>query len=104
MLEMGSSKPWPEAMKALTGQEKMDASAFREYFKPLEDWLISENQKLNETVGWSTGELKQNKLVITERNFCFNIIFFRGNALQVRGSTYNDHDNDDHHYDAFTDH
>lgn len=54
---MGSSKPWPEAMKALTGQEKMDASAFREYFKPLEDWLISENQKLNETVGWSTGKL-----------------------------------------------
>ena len=25
MLQMGSSKPWPEAMKAITGQDKMDA-------------------------------------------------------------------------------
>jgi len=25
MLKMGSSKPWPEAMKAITGQDKMDA-------------------------------------------------------------------------------
>lgn len=55
MLSMGSSKPWPEAMKVLTGQDRMDASAFREYFKPLEEWLINKNKELNETVGWSTG-------------------------------------------------
>ena len=28
-LSMGSSRPWPEAMKVITGQEKMDASAIR---------------------------------------------------------------------------
>jgi hypothetical protein len=49
---MGSSRPWPEVMKVMTGQEKMDASAIREYFKPLEDWLALENAKLVQTPGW----------------------------------------------------
>lgn len=49
---MGSSRPWPEVMKIMTGQEKMDASAIREYFKPLEDWLIQANAKLGQKPGW----------------------------------------------------
>lgn len=49
---MGSSRPWPEAMKVMTGQDKMDASAIREYFKPLEDWLILQNAKLAQPPGW----------------------------------------------------
>lgn len=49
---MGASRPWPEVMKVITGQEKMDASALREYFKPLEEWLIKKNAKLGETPGW----------------------------------------------------
>jgi len=51
---MGSSRPWPEVMKVMTGQEKMDASAIREYFKPLEDWLTLENAKLAQTPGWQS--------------------------------------------------
>ncbi|XP_059351358.1 angiotensin-converting enzyme-like [Daphnia carinata] len=51
-LAMGSSRPWPEVMKVMTGQEKMDASAIREYFKPLEDWLSLQNAKLAQTPGW----------------------------------------------------
>lgn len=50
---MGSSKPWQEAMKVMTGQEKMDASALVEYFKPLEKWLVERNRELGEEVGWS---------------------------------------------------
>lgn len=53
---MGSSRPWPEAMNAITGQDRMDASAFREYFKPLEMWLIAKNKELEEPIGWSTGK------------------------------------------------
>lgn len=53
-LAMGSSRPWPEVMKVMTGQEKMDASAIREYFKPLEDWLVLENAKLTQTPGWQS--------------------------------------------------
>jgi peptidyl-dipeptidase A len=46
MLEMGQSRPWPEALKALTGEEKMDATAILDYFKPLKDWLDEQNKTL----------------------------------------------------------
>lgn len=49
---MGASRPWPEVMKVMTGQEMMDASAIREYFKPLEDWLTTQLEELGETPGW----------------------------------------------------
>ena len=45
MLAMGSSKPWPEALKAMTGEDKMDATAIIDYFAPLKTWLDAENQK-----------------------------------------------------------
>ncbi|MEO8054737.1 MAG: M2 family metallopeptidase [Acidobacteriota bacterium] len=43
MLEMGSSRPWPEALEKLTGQRKIDATAILEYFAPLKKWLDAEN-------------------------------------------------------------
>jgi len=45
MLALGQSKPWPEALKALTGEDKMDATAIIDYFAPLKQWLDQENQK-----------------------------------------------------------
>jgi peptidyl-dipeptidase A len=39
MLEMGQSRPWPEALSALTGSKEMDASALLDYFAPLQKWL-----------------------------------------------------------------
>jgi peptidyl-dipeptidase A len=50
MLEMGMSKPWPEALYAMTGERKIDATAIIDYFKPLMDWLEKENQ--GRPVGW----------------------------------------------------
>ncbi|HEY0840344.1 MAG TPA: M2 family metallopeptidase, partial [Vulgatibacter sp.] len=44
MLALGSSKPWPEAMEAITGQREMDASAILEYFQPLQTWLAEQNR------------------------------------------------------------
>jgi peptidyl-dipeptidase A len=44
MLEMGSSQPWQEAYKVLTGNEKMDATAILDYFSPLQTWLKEKNQ------------------------------------------------------------
>jgi peptidyl-dipeptidase A len=38
-LELGLSKPWPEALEALTGSKQMDATASRDYFAPLQTWL-----------------------------------------------------------------
>jgi len=46
MLEMGRSRPWPEALKALTGEEKMDATAIIDYYAPLKTWLDEQNKTL----------------------------------------------------------
>jgi len=45
MLALGLSKPWPEALKTMTGEDKMDATAILDYFAPLKEWLDTENQK-----------------------------------------------------------
>jgi peptidyl-dipeptidase A len=52
MLEMGRSKPWPEALKALTGKETIDASAILEYFAPLKKWLDDQNAAAGVQPGW----------------------------------------------------
>jgi peptidyl-dipeptidase A len=44
MLAMGLSKPWPEAIKAMTGEDKMDATAIIDYFAPLKQWLDEQNK------------------------------------------------------------
>lgn len=46
MLAMGTSKPWPEALKAVTGEERMDATAMLDYFAPLKAWLDAQNRQL----------------------------------------------------------
>ena len=51
MLALGQSKPWPEALKAMTGDDRADASAIIEYFQPLIDWLKQQNQ--GEKTGWT---------------------------------------------------
>ena len=50
MLGMGRSKPWPDALEALTGQRKMDATAILDYFAPLKAWLDEQNQ--GRQCGW----------------------------------------------------
>lgn len=50
MLAMGASKPWPEALYALTGERQMDAGALLEYFEPLRGWLKEQNA--GQKCGW----------------------------------------------------
>ncbi|CAN5660427.1 M2 family metallopeptidase [soil metagenome] len=50
MMEMGASKPWPDALEALTGQRQIDAGAMAEYFAPLKTWL--DHQNAGKKVGW----------------------------------------------------
>jgi peptidyl-dipeptidase A len=47
MLAMGQSRPWPEALKTLTGEEKMDATAIIDYFAPLKTWLDEQNRAMS---------------------------------------------------------
>ena len=52
MLKLGSSKPWPDALEAISGTRQMSADALLEYFQPLMEWLKEENQKNGVTIGW----------------------------------------------------
>ena len=52
MLEMGQSRPWPDALEALTGERQMDATAILDYFAPLQKWLDEQNAKNGAKVGW----------------------------------------------------
>ena len=50
MLEMGASKPWPDALEAFTGERQMSGKAMVEYFAPLMAWLEEQNQ--GKPQGW----------------------------------------------------
>jgi len=50
MMEMGASKPWPDALEAFTGTREMDGSAILEYFEPLMSYLKDQNK--NRSCGW----------------------------------------------------
>jgi peptidyl-dipeptidase A len=50
MLEMGKSRPWQDALEAMTGSREMDATAIIDYFAPLMEWL--EEQNAGRTCGW----------------------------------------------------
>jgi peptidyl-dipeptidase A len=52
MLAMGKSRPWPEALEALTGQKQMDATAITDYFAPLQIWLDEQNKQSGTKLGW----------------------------------------------------
>ncbi len=50
MLEMGASKPWPDALEAFTGSREMSGKAMMEYFAPLKKWLDEQNK--GKQSGW----------------------------------------------------
>ncbi len=50
MLEMGASKPWPDALEAFTGSREMSGKAMIDYFKPLMIWLKKQNK--GQKNGW----------------------------------------------------
>ena len=50
MLEMGASKPWPDALEAFTGSREMSGEPMIEYFAPLKTWLDEQNR--GKRCGW----------------------------------------------------
>ncbi|WP_448664989.1 M2 family metallopeptidase [Sphingomonas sp. CJ20] len=50
MLEMGASKPWPDALEAFTGSREISGKAMMEYFAPLKKWLDAQNK--GQPQGW----------------------------------------------------
>jgi peptidyl-dipeptidase A len=52
MLAMGTSKPWSEVLKRLTGESKLESEAILNFFEPLYKWLKRENLARGYPVGW----------------------------------------------------
>jgi peptidyl-dipeptidase A len=50
MLEMGQSKPWPDALEKFTGSREMSGKAMVAYFAPLKKWLDAQNK--GKPSGW----------------------------------------------------
>lgn len=50
MLEMGASKPWPDALEAFTGTREMSGKAMIRYFAPLTKWLAQQTK--GQTCSW----------------------------------------------------
>lgn len=50
LLQMGASRPWQDALEALTGERQMDATAILDYFAPLSAWLDEQNK--GQQCGW----------------------------------------------------
>lgn len=75
-MEKGSSMPWHEVLYQATGETRLDGSALREYFRPLEEWLRNENLRTQEFVGW-----------VYDGDYCKQSIETAG--LQVYGGFYN---------------
>ena len=50
MLSMGQSKPWPDALQAMTGRREMSGKALVDYFAPLKKWLDQQNK--GKPTGW----------------------------------------------------
>lgn len=51
MLEMGMSKPWPDALEKFTGSREMSGKAMLAYFQPLVAWLKEQNK--GQQCGWA---------------------------------------------------
>ncbi|XP_050313314.1 angiotensin-converting enzyme [Anthonomus grandis grandis] len=76
LMEKGSSQSWRDVLFQATGESRLDGSAIREYFAPLEDWLRNENLRTGEFVGW-----------LYDGDYCKQSIETAG--LQVFGGFYN---------------
>ncbi|MBS0504701.1 MAG: M2 family metallopeptidase [Proteobacteria bacterium] len=50
MLEMGASRPWPDALEKFTGSREMTGDAMVAYFQPLMTWLKQQNK--GQRCGW----------------------------------------------------
>ncbi len=52
MLSMGLSRPWQDALEALTGSREMDATAIVDYFAPVKKYMDDELAKKGVKSGW----------------------------------------------------
>ena len=52
MLSKGRSEPWRDVLRQMTGNDDFNSQALLSFFDPLHNWLIEENKKNGNEVGW----------------------------------------------------
>ncbi|CAH0552075.1 unnamed protein product [Brassicogethes aeneus] len=52
MMERGAGIHWSEAMKIITGKDKISSKPVLEYYKPVYTWLLDYIEKNNVYIGW----------------------------------------------------
>ncbi|KAG5672286.1 hypothetical protein PVAND_002423 [Polypedilum vanderplanki] len=53
IMSRGASQSWQQILQEVLGEGRLDGSAVREYFRPLEEWLRNENLRNQEFLGWT---------------------------------------------------
>lgn len=80
IMEKGASQPWQEILQEVTGEGRLDGTALREFFRPLEEWLRQENLRNNEFVGWNyDGDYCKHRSVQIADFYCFFLFYFANN-------------------------
>ncbi len=51
-MKLGSSKPWPVALEAITGNKTMSISSLKNYFQPLLEHMTKELDENGEVSGF----------------------------------------------------
>jgi len=78
---MGKSKPWPQALKKLTGSETLDVGALTDYFEPLRKWMVQQREEIGYAApGWDIDGVASLAPVLFNTFFCalFALaVFFR---------------------------
>lgn len=77
-MEKGASQPWNEILQEVIGEGRLDGTALREFFRPLEEWLRQENLRNNEFVGWNyDGDYCKHRSVriITDLFYYYLVLF-----------------------------
>lgn len=79
----GASQPWQEVLEETIGVNRLDGSALREYFAPLEEWLRQENLRNQEIVGWRYDGDYCKRSLETARLEIFGGYYNSGNFLKL---------------------
>ena len=75
---MGKSKPWPFALEQMTGSKEMSVAPIKEYFRPLQEWLVKERCNKGYHIGWPGQPGKETEGCLTSAS-----TFFHGSWLGV---------------------
>ena len=57
-MSLGSSVGFKEVLKVLVGQEELSLQGLLEYYRPLYDWLMEQNAKEYNEIGWEKSDSK----------------------------------------------